>query len=121
MRTDLQRLDQTPTDVLVEISNDVERYVLAADTRDEDRALEGLSAKSRIVGRLFPTKYERERQRVDIENMRALAQSKLEMLSYYTDLQLAIARQRGDAFVAAQGTHLQATLAAFAVQKHAEL
>lgn len=121
MTTDLQRLEDTPLDVLVQISDDVEGYVLAAKKDEEDVAIARLDKKRGLIPRLLPTPYERERQRLDVENMRAVARAKLQMLEYYTELQLVIARQRGDALVAALGTHLQATLAAFAAQKHAEL
>jgi hypothetical protein len=119
MTTDLQRLDETPLDTLVQISDDVEGYVRAAKREDQEMALARLDRG--LITRLFPTRDERERQRLEVDNMRALAEAKLRMVEYYTDLQLVIARQRGDALVAAHGTHLQAMLAAFAAQKHAEL
>lgn len=74
-----------------------------------------------MLARLLPTAYDREQQRLDVENMRQVAEYKRDLLSLYVDVKLVLVRQQNDTMVASQATHLQQTFAAFAAQQYDQL
>lgn len=121
MTTDLQRLENTPEDDLVAIANDIDLSVSGAREQDRDAALGRMNQRTGFVGRFFPTPYQREKQRIAVENMGALARYDQELVTYYTEVKLALARKQGNVLIAAQGIYGQRTLAAIAAQQEAAL
>jgi hypothetical protein len=105
---------------LDEISTGMQEYIRAANVESRQTALEALNRRG-LMQRLFPTQYERERQRLGLQALRQLGDSKRELLELFTRTQIEIAKKRADAIIAAQGMHLQAQLASFAVEKIEDL
>jgi hypothetical protein len=112
----ISQMPGTSLDELEEISTGMQEYIRAANLESRQAALDTPNRRG-LMQRLFPTQYERERQRVGVQAIRQLSESKRELLEVFTRTQIEIARKRADALIAAQGMHLQARLARFANEK----
>ena len=110
---ELQRLDDQPMDVLVKVADEVRGYMLDADASAKHVSQLQLERRLSLFSRLFPTAFEREQQRLASSTVRAIAESKLALLEYHAELQLAMAKQKGQTLLAAQGSKLTTALAAF--------
>ncbi|GIM90311.1 hypothetical protein [Paractinoplanes toevensis] len=119
----IQPISQTPgTNLsdLKEVAAGMQDYIRAENAGARQAALEAANRRG-VWQRLFPSQYERERQRIGIQGLRQLSESRRELLEVYTAAQIEIARKSADALVAAQGMHLQSQLATFASAKISEL
>lgn len=101
---------------LTEVSNGMQDFIRATDASAQRAALDAMVRRG-VVGRVFPGKLEREKQRIDVGNMKQMAQAKADLLDLYTTTQIEIARRRADALISTQALHLQAQLTAFATEK----
>ncbi|GAA0902389.1 hypothetical protein [Virgisporangium aurantiacum] len=115
----IQPISQMP-DASIEDLNDVaagmRQYISNAAAESRQAALEAANRRG-LFQRMFPTQFERERQRIGVQNLRQLAEAKRELLEVFARAQIEIARKRADALIAAQGMHLQAELTRFANEK----
>jgi hypothetical protein len=105
---------------LDEISTGMQEYIRAANAESRQAVVEALNRRG-IWQRLFPSQYERHRQRIGVQSMRQLGESKREVLDVYAMTQIEIARKRADALIAAQGMHLQTQLTRFANERIEDL
>jgi hypothetical protein len=121
MDNKLSRLDGTPTEDLRQISSAMQQYLNTENEATLNTAIEKLNQRPGLVQRLFPTAYQKEQQRIDIQRMRSIANSKEEMFRLYTEVQLEIAKKQGDALIASVGMHLQTKLTAFATERIDEI
>lgn len=112
----ISRMPGTSLADLGEISAGIQEYVRAANAETQQAAMEAMGRRG-LIQRVFPTQYERERQRLGVQALRQVGESKREMLELYARTQIEIARKRADAVIAAQGMHLQEQLASFANAK----
>lgn len=111
--------DTTLTE-LEQVSSGMHDYVRAATSESREAALEAMNRRG-VMQRLFPTQYEKERQRLGVQTMRQIGEAKRELLEVFTRTQIEIARKQADALIATQGMHLQTQLARFANEKIQDL
>ena len=119
----VQPISQAPGTSLAdlkEVATGMQEYIRSANAESRHAVLEAANRRG-LWQRMFPTQYERERQRIGVQGLRQLSESRRELLEVYTQTQIEIARKSADALVAAQGMHLQSQLATFASAKISEL
>lgn len=71
--------------------------------------------------RRFPNEVEKEVSRIDLDRLRTIYEKKKMFFKLYTDVQLEIARRRGEALLVTVGADLAAKVSAFATEKMEEL
>jgi len=113
----LARLDSSSIAELQEIANDVKKYVDTENDATLEMAMEKIGEKPNFFQRLFPTKFQKMQNDLTMRKMQSVYQAKERMFEIYTGIQLEIARQQGDALIAATGMHLQDQLTKFAAAK----
>lgn len=117
--THLARLENASTQDLDKISAVMENYI-----RDSNLGTQQVAAvleQKGILARLFPSKVERARSALAVEDMRQHAAFKNELMGLYQRFQVEKAKQHADALLATLGIELQTQLAAFATVKIQEL
>jgi hypothetical protein len=116
MTTVLATYDGSVKD-LAEISQVMHEYMQTRSDHAIQVAVEKCNERPGVIRRFFPNAYEKEQQRITIQEMRDLAESEEKMLALYTAVRLEIARKQGDALIASAGMQLQGALAAFALEQ----
>lgn len=116
----ISQMPNTSIEDLSEVAIGMRDYIASATAETRQAALEAANKRG-LMQRMFPTQFERQRQRIGVQSLRQLAESKRELLEIYTSTQIEIARKRADALIAAQGMHMQAELTRFANDKIALL
>jgi hypothetical protein len=120
MTESLARTEET-VDELVQISEGMRRYLETEHADALQTTIERLNQRPGLVRRFFPTAYDAELQRLDVAKLRATADAKEALFTLYSEIRMEIARKQGDALIKATGTHLQAQLTDFALQKMNEI
>lgn len=116
----ISQMHGTNVEDLNEMAAGMRAYISAATAETRQAALDAANRRG-LLQRMFPNQFERERQRIGVQSLRQLAESKRELLEIFTRAQIEIARKRADALIAVQGMHLQAELTRFANDKIAIL
>lgn len=112
----ISQMPGTSLEDLSEVAAGMRDYIGQANAESRQAALEAANRRG-LWQRMFPTQFERERQRIGVQNLRQLSDSRRELLEVYTRTQIEIARKRADALIAAQGMHMQTELTRFANEK----
>lgn len=113
----LSEIQDTSVGELQSIATNISRYL---ETENEDSlssALFRIRGKPSLLSRLFPTEYEKVANELAIQKLDRIHRSKEKLLGVYVNIELEIARKKGDALISATGTHMQERLAAFATEK----
>lgn len=100
-----------------EVANAIEKYATKEDDANLEYILDRVNKNPSLLTRLFPSKIQKEYDKLSIDHMKSLFQSKSELLKVYNDIKLQIAKKQGDALIAAVGMHLQDKLATIAAEK----
>ncbi|MEU4242931.1 hypothetical protein [Actinoplanes sp. NPDC026619] len=116
----ITHLPNTSLDELEQVSTGMQEYMRAATAESREAALESMNRRG-VMQRLFPSQYEKERQRIGVQTLRQMSEAKRDLLDVFTRTQIEIARKQADALIATQGMHLQAQLARFAAEKIQDL
>lgn len=117
MENQLSKLGDNSIQDLQAISESVKKYVDTENDATLQVALERINTKPNFWNRLFPNKFTREHDRMTIEKMQSVFTAKEQMFEIYTEVQLEIARQQGDALIQATGMQLRDQLTKFAKVK----
>ena len=117
MDNKLSKLDSSSIEELQTISNDVKKYVDTENDAMLQVALEKINQKPNFWQKLFPGKFQKMQEELTINKMQSIYKAKDQMFALYTGIQLEIARQQGDALIAATGMHLREQLTKFAETK----
>jgi len=120
----MQRMAMTSDDVTMDdlqgISAAMQYHVRNESEQSMAEISAALQRKGAFFG-LFPTAIQKTHEALTIEKMRSLYKAKDQFFQLYTNVQLEMARKRGDALVAAVGTDMQTKLAAFVKVKIDEI
>lgn len=116
MNAPLAQIPEASLTELSEASAGMQQFIRATDTSAQKAALDSLERRG-AVGKVFPGKLEREKQRIDVGNLKQMAEAKSRLLGLYTEAQIEIARRRADALISVQALHLQTQLTSFAAAK----
>lgn len=117
MDNKLSKLESSSIAELQSISNEVKKYVDNENDAMLQVALQKINQNPNFWQRLFPGKFQKMQEELTMNKMQNIYKAKEQMFSIYTGVQLEIARQQGDALIAATGMHLQDQLARFAASK----
>lgn len=117
MDNKLSKLDSSSIAELQTISNDVKKYVDTENDAMLQVALEKINQKPNLWQKLFPGKFQKMQEELTMNKMQSIYKAKDQMFALYTGIQLEIARQQGDALIAATGMHLREQLTKFAETK----
>jgi len=112
--------DDVTMDELQNISAAMQRHVRSETEQSYEEITTALKRRGSFFG-LFPTAIQKANEQLTIEKMRTLYKAKDQFFQLYTNVQLEIARKRGDALVAAVGTDMQTKLASFVAVKIKEI
>jgi hypothetical protein len=116
----IANMPNTSLDELEQVSSSMQEYIRAANSESREAALEAMNRRG-VMQRLFPTQYEKERQRIGVQTLRQVSEAKRELLDVFTRTQIEIARKQADVLIATQGVNLQTQLARFASEKIQDL
>lgn len=119
--TSLARVDGTSVEYLYEVSGAMKSFIKEESEAALESAVRRLNDKPGLLNRLLPSAYQREAQQTAAVQLRQVAANKHAMLALYSEVQLEIARQEGDALIASVGMDTQTKLTKFAMAKIAEL
>lgn len=117
MDNKLSKLEGGSIAELQSISNEVKKYVDTENDATLQVALQKINQKPNFWQKLFPSKFQKMQDDLTINKMQSIYKAKEQMFAIYTGVQLEIARQQGDALIAATGMHLQDQLTRFAASK----
>lgn len=113
----LAKLDSSSIQELQMISDNVRKYVDTENDATLQIALQKINQRPGLLRTLFPGKFEKLQSQLTLEKMQSIYEAKEKMFILYTGIQLEIARQQGDALIAATGMHLREQLTQFAASK----
>lgn len=120
----MDKLAVTPDNVtmneLQDIATAMQRHVRNDTEQSMAEINVALQRRGAFFG-LFPTAIQKAHEELTIDRMRSLFHKKEQFFELYTNVQLEIARKRGDALVAAVGTDMQTKLAGFVAVKIKEI
>lgn len=112
--------DEVTMDELQSIAGMMQRHVRNETEESYAQISMALQRRGAFFG-LFPTAIQKEHEKLTINKMKSLYNKKEAFFELYTNIQLEVARKRGDALVAAVGADLRAKLAAFVKVKIHEI
>ncbi len=116
-RTQMVPAGDNPTKELIEISQGMKNFISNEDDAVLEMTVERMNRNPTLLGRLFPDAFDREQKRVTLDRVRSAYAAKKGFLDAYVNIQMDLARRRGDALIAAVGMDLRAKLAVFATEK----
>lgn len=106
-----------PTKDLIEVSEGMKNYISNENDAVLEMAVERMNRNPTLWRRMFPDAFDREQKKITLDRVRSAYAAKKGFLDAYVNVQMDIARRRGDALIAAVGMDLRAKLAVFAKEK----
>jgi len=106
-----------PTQDLMEVSTAMKTYISNENDSVLEMAVARMNQNPSLWRRMFPDAFDREQKKITLDRVRSAYAAKKGFLDAYVNVQMDIARRRGDALIAAVGMDLRAKLAVFAKEK----
>lgn len=113
----LSKLGENSLQDLQSISESIKNYVDRENDVVLQTVVEKIKTNENMLQKLLPNKTTRVYKKMLTEKMYNVFKSQEHMFEIYTEIQIEIARQQGDALIAATGMQLRDSLSKFANQK----
>lgn len=110
----LANLESSSIAELQNIAKDVKKYIDTENDATLEMAMQKINQMPNFFQKLFPSKFQKMQENLTMRKMQSVYDAKERMFEIYTGIQLEIARQQGDALIAATGMHLRDQLTKFA-------